>query len=752
VFFIRLKVSVLKYLCFYTGGGFFSIRKSLFLFSYFTYCVFVLQGNSFYFDLKNSPEIVTHNLQVSSLGNFVWEDMNGNGIQDPSENGLNGIRVVLEDTTGAQISSIFTSNGGSQNRPGYYQFGNLTPGVYQLRFVIPLLFKFTKRDAGGNDDFDSDVDTVTGLIKPIILEEGEQKFNLDAGLIKTASLGNYVWLDRNGNGIQEFTESGLNGIPVQLFNEQGILLGVKSTTVNPNTGSNGWYEFTQVIPGKYYLSITPPPAFGFIPTIPNNTIETLDSDITGAFGPFTTDLISLASGQNFNDLDGGFYQDNSIGDYVWEDVNLDGIQDANETGLNGIMVSLWDAFSKNMIDQQVTRNHPSSGKAGYYLFDNLRIGTYFIKVELPKSYVWTTSNQKSDLLDSDIDETNGPNTTGNYFVGGNNHNLTVDAGMVKGVKVGNYVWNDTGIGNTGMGVGALNGKQDLGELPQQNVTIYLRQYNSAKVWRTQSDSNGLYLFYVKPNSGSYFLEFEIGSQYAFTTSDYNNNVDDVNDSDVNGANGMRTTPTFYVDSLDDLKWDAGIYLKSLPLELVSFNGIQNLNIIELNWETLNEFNTSHFEVERKSKTGSKFISIGRVEAKNNTIQACNYSFEDRQIIEEDIYFYRLKMVDQNQSYSYSDIISVVFQNNKSNKGLKINIYPNPISGNLNLELFTERNDEVGYSIFDVSGFKLIEGKFPINGSSSQKIQLDLRSFEPGLYLIKVSNSAEQKIYKIQFTH
>ena len=81
-----------------------------------------------------------------------------------------------------------------------------------------------------------------------------------------------------------------------------------------------------------------------------------------------------------------------------------------------------------------------------------------------------------------------------------------------------------------------------------------------------------------------------------------------------------------------------------------------------------------------------------------------------------------------------------------------NIYPNPISGNLNLELFTERNDEVGYSIFDVSGFKLIEGKFPINGSSSQKIQLDLRSFEPGLYLIKASNSAEQKIYKIQFTH
>lgn len=37
-----------------------------------------------------------------------------------------------------------------------------------------------------------------------------------------------MWLDRNGNGIQEFTESGLNGIPVQLFNEQGILLGLRA--------------------------------------------------------------------------------------------------------------------------------------------------------------------------------------------------------------------------------------------------------------------------------------------------------------------------------------------------------------------------------------------------------------------------------------------------------------------------------------------------------------------------------------------
>lgn len=752
VLLIQLKGIVLDNMLLQNKSGFISVKKFFFLFIYLTCCTSFLQGNSLFFNSTFLSAIVENDVQVSNIGDFVWEDMNGNGIQDPSELGLNGIRVVLEDTSGAQIVSIFTSTGGPQNKPGYYQFNNVVPGQYQIRFIIPLLFKFTKKDIGGNDDQDSDVDTVTGLIKPVLLEEGEQKSNLDAGLIKTATLGNFVWLDNNGNGIQESAESGINGIVVQLYNEQGILVGIKITNVNPNTGTNGWYEFAQLIPGKYYVAIIPPPAFGFIPTIPNATIESLDSDITGVNGPGTTEIINLSSGQNHKDLDGGFYQDNSIGDFIWEDINQDGIQDVTEPGINGIVVSLLDATNQKIIDQRLTKNHPTSGKAGYYLFDNLRIGTYYIQVNIPKEFVWTIPNNGSDLLDSDVDETHGPNTTGNYFVGGNNHNMTVDAGMIRGVKVGNYIWNDTGIGNTGTGQGALNGKQDVGELPQSNVKVYLKQLNSTKILETHSDTNGIYFFYVKPKSGIYFLEFDIGSQYAFTTSDYNNNIDDVFDSDVNGANGIGTTPTFSVDTLDVLKWDAGIYLKSLPLELVSFNAVQRSNVIELNWQTFNEFNTSHFEVERKYFQGDQFNFLGHIHAENGISKVSNYVYSDDHLIEDGIYYYRLKMVDQDKSYQYSDVVSAIFQNQKSEENLRVNVYPNPTSEFLNLELYSDHDDEVGYSFFNLNGSKTFEGKTTIQKSSCQKIQINLKFCNPGLYLIKVCNHSEQKIFKLQFTH
>jgi len=748
----QLKTFVLDYLPVQNKGGFFSVKKFCVLFIYSTYCIGFLHGKSFFWNSTELPLHLKKNVQISSLGDFVWEDMNGNGIQDASESGLNGIRVVLEDTSGAEIVSIFTSTGGPQNKPGYYQFGNLAPGIYQIRFVIPLLFKFTKKDVGGNDDQDSDVDPVTGLIKPILLEAGVQRLNLDAGLIKTASLGNFVWLDNNGNGIQESAESGINGIVVQLYNEQGNLIGTKNTTVNPNTGTNGWYEFAQLIPGKYFVAIIPPPVFGFISTTPNATVEALDSDITGVNGPGTTDYINLSSGQNYQDLDGGFYRDNSIGDFIWEDINQDGIQDVTEPGINGIVVSLLDATNQKVLDQRLTKNHPISGKAGYYLFDNLRIGTYYIHVTIPKEFVWTIPNKGSDLQDSDVDETHGPNTTGNYFVGGNNHNMTVDAGMIWGVKVGNYIWNDTGIGNTGTGQGALNGKQDVGELPQSNVKVYLKQLNSTKILETHSDTNGLYVFYVKPKSGTYYLEFEIGTQYAFTISDYNNNADDVFDSDVNGANGIGTTITFSVDTSDVLNWDAGIYLKSLPLELVSFNAVQRSNVIELNWQTFNEFNTSHFEVERKYFQGDQFNFLGHIHAENGISKVSNYVYSDDHLIEDGIYYYRLKMVDQDKSYQYSDVVSAIFQNQKSEENLRVNVYPNPTSEFLNLELYSDHDDEVGYSFFNLNGSKTFEGKTTIQKSSCQKIQIDLKFCNPGLYLIKVCNHSEQKIFKLQFTH
>ena len=65
------------------------------------------------------------------IGDYVWHDANGNGIQDPNEVGINGVTVVLNDEKGRQKKTT-TANGGTSNLPGYYSFQGLCSGNYMI--------------------------------------------------------------------------------------------------------------------------------------------------------------------------------------------------------------------------------------------------------------------------------------------------------------------------------------------------------------------------------------------------------------------------------------------------------------------------------------------------------------------------------------------------------------------------------------------------------------------------------------------
>src|SRR5207253_960436 len=68
---------------------------------------------------------------TSSVGNFVWQDLNGNGRQDPGEPGLDGVTVRLLDANGNVLETTTTANGGQ------YSFDGLAAGTYSLQFVAP---------------------------------------------------------------------------------------------------------------------------------------------------------------------------------------------------------------------------------------------------------------------------------------------------------------------------------------------------------------------------------------------------------------------------------------------------------------------------------------------------------------------------------------------------------------------------------------------------------------------------------------
>src|SRR5207247_308275 len=96
--------------------------------------------------------------------------------------------------------------------------------------------------------------------------------------------------------------------------------------------------------------------------------------------PSSTTPSALLSGGSDQTIDFGYYQTVSIGDFVWNDLNADGIQNDGNTGINGVVVDLLDG-SSNLITTTTTINNPVGGAPGYYQFSNLTPGTYKVQVD-----------------------------------------------------------------------------------------------------------------------------------------------------------------------------------------------------------------------------------------------------------------------------------------------------------------------------------------------------------------------------------
>ena len=115
----------------------------------------------------------------ASLGDFVFEDTNENGVQDNGEPGIQAVAVTLSGTDENGVSVSLTTN---TDANGGYQFANLIAGTYQLSFQTPANYDLSPANIGGNDNTDSDVDA-NGVISGITLTAGENNTSYDAGFI-----------------------------------------------------------------------------------------------------------------------------------------------------------------------------------------------------------------------------------------------------------------------------------------------------------------------------------------------------------------------------------------------------------------------------------------------------------------------------------------------------------------------------------------------------------------------------------------
>ena len=679
----------------------------------------------------------------AKLGDYVWEDANKNGIQEPNETGVNGVTILLKNVSGSTLQTTVTSNNPTNGNAGYYLFSNLTPGDYIVMVMKPNGFNFTTQNVvtGGTD---SDVNTVSGNTATVNLESGETDLTVDAGIYRTATLGNYVWYDLDKDGIQDPTEQGLNGFTVNLYTSTGTFVASTVTSTNPNTTLPGYYQFANLDPGTYYIQVVAPANQGYVPTVPNNNVtgtESTDSDLSGANGPNTTTSVTLTSGQNYADLDAGYYLDNKIGDYVWEDTNRDGLQTTGEPGINGVTVNLFNSAG-SLVKSTITANNPSNGTAGYYQFTDLTIGSYYVEFIQPTGYFVTTAIVGvNTTIDSDLNNANGAGTTSNISVIANTNNQTIDAGFIKGVKIGDFVWNDTGASNDKNDPGFKNGIQDPGENPEPNVTVRLKDAAGNTLQTTTTDNNGMYMFTVEPGK-TYYLQFVAPFNRDFAPANVSSNSLDNVDSDVTNTFGTGTTDLFVVNTTDNFTFDAGIWDLALPLDLISFEGRNAVTHNQLTWVTANEVNVNRFSVERRKTSEKTFYEIGTVQA----IHAASYGYDDYDVAEAGTYYYRLRMVDNDGSYEFSPIISIEVSVNKT---LGMEIKPNPVNHYTVIHIEGLNAGDHTIEVFDLTGKILTK---LVNTTSSKESEwdqtLDMSSFSAGTYYVRLISNDKSLTEKI----
>ena len=475
-----------------------------------------------------------------SIGDLVWSDDDANGIRGGNEPGLAGITVNLLNPAGGVLATTTT------NATGAYQFEGLPPSDYVVEFVAPTGQVITFATQGTNDSIDSDPDRATGRTPTITLVEGEDLSTVDAGffpLANPASLGDTVWLDANSNGIQDAGEAGVDGVVVVLLSDTGVALATTTTDAAGN------YVFSDLPAGDYSVEFTAPDDHVFAFT-DQGADDTSDSDADRVTGRTAT--ITLASGDDYVDADAGLLavtDPANLGNFAWFDSDIDGIQDANESGIANVAVTLWGAgvdgiFDTADDDELATT---TTGANGEYEFTELPPGDYQVSFAPPNIYVSTWTDQGGDdLADSDVDQVTGRSATVTLAPGDDND--TVDAGFYLNFLLGS-------LGDTLWLDADGDGLQDAGELGVSGVTVDLLSSTGVVLASRTTDADGEYEFANLP-IGDYFIEFDLPADHVFVWQDQGS--DDTIDSDVDRATG-RTDLIELGPSDNNPDIDAGLF-------------------------------------------------------------------------------------------------------------------------------------------------------------------------------------------------
>ncbi|GAA3927684.1 SdrD B-like domain-containing protein [Microbacterium soli] len=530
-----------------------------------------------------------------AIGDVVWIDRNQNGQQDRvgAEGGekpmadvvvnlLDGSGAAVKDASGRDVTTTTDGN-------GRYLFDDLVAGDYIVEFVLPDGYRFTEQNSDGVlPGADSDADPTNGRTDVIVVgndsvtsEYTDQDWNAtegvdprwDAGIVpESVSVGDFVWQDLTGDGIQDSGEPGIPGATLTITGPDGWdgrnVYGEPVTPVE--TDGRGLYEFTDLpvlSEGETYtVTISDVPA-KFKPTLENQGERGTDSSTGSATsGALTED------GASDPTLDFGFVLKTPGASVNKSDVEGRDADDpadpADLSSTDGAIDVVFTVFNNG--EEPITNigladvTTTGSGAVSYPLLCSATDGD-----EAPSEF----SLERADARWSGelgIGETisctgvltgvaaHEPHTdvvtlwadgalTGKTIVDPENPGTPEDPNrpsdpynaVVKTYAIGDYVWLDQAH---------PNGIQDADEPGVPDVTVVLRDTDGTEVARTTTDGEGHYSFdELKP--GDYRVDFTLPRGYILIPE--NTGDDSTVDSDAIADDAKRTSGSTVLVTLDD---------------------------------------------------------------------------------------------------------------------------------------------------------------------------------------------------------
>lgn len=749
------------------------------------------------FSLSSTTSFIDIGLKsVVSLGNSVWKDLNANGLMEAGEPGMDGITVNLYfDNNKDNIPDGGIVNKTVTSANGLYKFNNIAPGSYIVGILLPHKYSSSFIPVSGNNaDNDVDIDnngiytadsvcrsnyvTLSIAGEPTVDGDGNNSnLTLDFGLIADVDhdgICDSLDIDDDNDGITDFNESG-GYDPLGDGDGDGIKNYLDQTPgCNTPTGNDPW-------------------------KIPYKPLVWMDCNGDGINDFFDWDRDGIINEMDLDSDNDGIVDSREVRDSNYLDDNGDGMIDGDDADKNGLMSSadngnanpLLNGLKATDIDRDGTPNFLDLDSDGDGLTD---INESFL-VNMKAQEKLITSTDMGIALGSDSDEdgvrneaffgptspiiadtisvfgakgivpidSDGDGIPNCYDIDSDNDGIS---DQIEGQSTCNYILPSTTDADS-------DGLMDCLETSTvSNCSI--RMGEGILPADTDNDGTPDYLDKDSDNDGIPDMSEGTGLSVPFTPlltdadndgmpdqwDDFNiliatdNFINNVGNDQI-GSNGNvigllpsgsnAQLPQSFPGSCPstDRDWRN---VNLLPVTIISFDGNLSGTHAKLYWVVEKENNLKQYDVER-SYDGINFAKAGTVNALNNSM-LFKYDFNDEiETTNGNKIFYRLRIINKDNSYKISDVISFTVKLNAS-----ITINPNPARNTCSLFINCKRNQVAPFTVADINGKMVLMTAIALSKGNNTIKMDELTKLPNGTYFVQLFTEEEKLTTQLIILH